>query len=219
MPLHWQPVGPHEAATYWRRRAAVALAALLVLLLATLPLGGDDEPDRLAGATPAAKPTTDPAADPAADPTADPGADPGADPTADPTPDPTGGDVCPDTALKVLATADADSYPAGGTARLELIVRNTGTVPCRRALGQGAVELVVTSGDDRIWSSDDCAPGGPQDEVVLPPGGTSTARASWATVRSVPSCPGDQPAAAPGTYRVTGRVGELRVPGDAFTVG
>lgn len=203
MPLHWQPVGPHEAATYWRRRAAVALAALLVLLLATLPLGGDDEPDRLAGATPAATPTADPTADPAADPTAD----------------PTGGDVCPDTALEVLATADADSYPAGGTARLELTVRNTGTVPCRRALGQGAVELVVTSGDDRIWSSDDCAPGGPQDEVVLPPGGTSTARASWATVRSAPSCPGDQPAAAPGTYRVTGRVGELRLPGDAFTVG
>lgn len=219
MPLHWQPVGPHEPATYWRRRAAVALAGLLALLLLTLPLGGGGEPDRLAGTTATATPTASSTSTPAASPTADPTPDPTADPTATPTPDPTGGELCPDTALQVLAGADADSYPAGGTARLELTVRNTGTVPCRRALGQGAVELVVTSGDDRVWSSDDCAPGGPQDEVVLPPGGTSSARASWATVRSAPSCPGGQPAAAPGTYRVSGRVGELRVPGDAFTVG
>ena len=46
MALHWQPVGPESAETYWKRRAAVALAVLvpLVLLLSLLSrLGGDDE--------------------------------------------------------------------------------------------------------------------------------------------------------------------------------
>ena len=42
MPLHWQPVGPHDAATYWRRRALVALAAALVLAEAALEKFGGD---------------------------------------------------------------------------------------------------------------------------------------------------------------------------------
>jgi hypothetical protein len=124
----------------------------------------------------------------------------------------------PDDALEVTATADAASYAVGATARLELSVRNTGTVPCLRALGQGAVELTVTSGADRIWSSDDCAPGGEPGEVLLEPGAVETARASWTTVRSAPECPPDQAQAQPGTYRVTARVGELRVPGASFTI-
>jgi hypothetical protein len=202
VPLHWQPVGPEPAATYWRRRAAVALAAVVVLWIASLPLLGDDGGDDALStrARPSATPSTT------------------VDPTAAPTATPTGPLPCTDEALEVTATADAASYPAGGTARLELTVTNTGTVPCLRAVGQGAVELIVSSGDDRVWSSDDCAPGGEQGETLLEPGATQTARASWQTVRSAPECPPDQPRAAPGTYRVTARVGELRVPGATFTL-
>lgn len=201
MPLHWQPVGPEPAATYWRRRAVVALAAVAVLWVAALPLLDDD------GGQDALVPQAQPSASPSA-----------AAPTADPTATPAGPAPCPDDALEVTATADADSYAVGGTARLELTVRNTGSVPCRRELGQGAVELVITSGDDRIWSSDDCAPGGEQGEVLLEPGATETARASWPTVRSAPECPPGQPQAQPGTYRVSARVGELRVPGESFGI-
>jgi hypothetical protein len=195
-------VGPEPAATYWRRRAVVALAVVAVLLLALLPLRGGGDGDSLRTER---RPTAEPSATAAVDPTAEPTAPPGPE-------------LCPDDALEVTATADAASYPVGATARLELTVRNTGAVPCRRAVGQGAVELVVTSGEDRIWSSDDCAPGGDEGEVVLEPDAVETARASWATVRSAPECPPDQPQAAPGTYRVTARVGELRVPGAVFTV-
>jgi hypothetical protein len=207
VPLHWQPVGPLPAATYWRRRAGVALAVLLVLWIAALPLGGGGD-DVLTSGTPTAGPTAAPTAEPSADPTADPTAAPSDAPPA----------PCPDDALEVTTTTDAESYPVGGTARLEVVVRNTGTVQCSRAVGQGAVELVVTSGDDRIWSSDDCAPGGDEGVVVLDPGATETARASWSTVRSAPECPPDQPQAQAGTYRVGARVGELRAPGAVFTI-
>jgi hypothetical protein len=202
VPLHWQPVGPLPAATYWRRRALAALAVLAVLVLAALPLRGGGDDDVLTSADPTAAPT----------------APLTADPTAAPTASPTQAPTCPDDVLEVTASSDAEDYPVGSTARLELAVRNTGTVPCVRALGQGAVELVVTSGEDRIWSSDDCAPGGDAGETVLEPGAVETARASWPTVRSAPGCPPDQPQAEPGTYRVTARVGDLRVPGAVFRV-
>lgn len=204
MDLHWQPVGPLPAQTYWLRRAGVLLAVLAVLFVATIPLRGDAE-DTLATGDPTAAPTTGPSEV--------------ADPTAEPTPSPTPApEPCPDGALEVTATSDAESYPLGATAALALTVKNTGAIPCSRALGQGAVELIVTSGDDRVWSSDDCAPGGDAGEVVLEPGAEQSARATWSTVRSAPGCPPEQPQAQPGTYRVTARVGELQVPGAVFQV-
>ena len=205
MDLHWQPVGPLPAQTYWLRRAGVLLAVLLVLFVATIPLRGGGGEDTLASDSPTSEPTSEPSEAP--------------DPTAAPTPEPTAApEPCPDGALEVRATSDAESYPVGATAALALTVKNTGPVPCMRALGQGSVELIVTSGDDRVWSSDDCAPGGDPGEVVLEPGAEQSARATWATVRSAAGCPPDQPQAQPGTYRVTARVGELQVPGSVFQV-
>ena len=204
MDLHWQPVGPLPAQTYWARRVGVLLAALVVLFVATIPLRGGDD-DTLASDDATSEPSASPSR--AADPTASP------EPSPTPAPAP-----CPDDALEVTARSDADSYPVGATAALSLTVRNKGTVPCIRALGHGAVELVVTSGDDRVWSSDDCAPGGDAGEVTLEPGAEQSARATWATVRSAPGCPPDQPQAQPGTYRVTARVGELQAPGAVFQV-
>lgn len=209
--MHLRPVGPLPAAIYWRRRAAVLLAVLLVAALVAVPLGnaGDDGPagdatgDRTADPSAGANETSAEATSDAA----------AADPTAPAGPDPSTVAPCPDDALEVTASSDAADHPVGARVRLTLTVRNTGAAACRRALGQGAVELIVTSGEDRIWSSDDCAPGGPQDEVVLEPGATRTARATWPTTRSAPGCPPDQPAAQPGTYQVSARVGELRVPG------
>jgi len=201
VPLHWQPVGPLPAAVYWRRRAV----ALLVVLALVASLGwlvgraGDDGGDVLAGPAPTPSPSAG---------------------TQEPAPSPTAAPVAPcgDDVLEVLATAEAADVPVGTGTRLQLSVRNTGAVPCTRALGQGAVELVVTSGDDRVWSSDDCAPGGDEGVVELAPGQVETARATWSGTRSATGCPPDQPVAQPGTYRVTARVGELRVPGQVFRV-
>ena len=92
---------------------------------------------------------------------------------------------------------------------LRLAVRNAGTAPCVRPLGQGAVELTVLSGRDRIWSSDDCAPGGPAGPVVLRPQELRVITVTWSARRSRPGCPAGAEAIEPGTYRVVGRVGAL----------
>ena len=212
MALHWRPVGPEPAQTYWLRRAVVAAAVLLVVVLLLQLFGGGDD-DRLAQApqdvpastTPGPLPTPDASA--STDPSATP--DPSASASAAP---------CDDAALSVEAGATDESYAVGEQPRLELRITNTGTAPCSRDLGQAAVELQVVSGDDRIWSSDDCAPGGDQTLTVLQPGEAETSTVTWPGTRSLPGCQGDDEPADAGTYRVVGRVGELRENGESFVL-
>ncbi len=211
MALHWRPVGPEPAQTYWVRRAVLAVAVLLVVLLLLLPLFGGGDDDRLeqqpadvaASTTPGPPPTPDPSAS--------------TDPSA--TPDPSVSAVpCEDELLSIEAESVDDSYAVGEQPRLELRITNTGTAPCTRDLGQGAVEVQVVSGDDRIWSSDDCAPGGAGQLVVLQPGEAETSTVTWPGTRSLPGCQGDDEPADAGTYRVNGRVGELRAEGGSFVL-
>lgn len=206
MPLHWRPVGPLPASTYWWRRAGALAAVVVVLVLVWLVLpGGGGSPDRLAA-------TGTPSPRPSASATTSSGAPASASPSA------SGVGECPDDALAIDATTDAPSYPTGARAALAITVKNTSSTPCRRALGFAAVELTITSGADRIWSSADCTPATDSGETVLAPGATSTVRAAWPGTRSASGCPGGQPAAQPGTYRLSARVGDLRVPGSVFTV-
>lgn len=200
MALHWRPVGPEPASTYWQRRAVVATAAVLLLaVLFSLLGGGDDAPDRLAAAPASSAPVT-PSAVPSPAPTASLGAPA----------------ICQPEALVVEGLVEAESYGVGSSPRLSLRVTNKGPTACTRDLGQAAIELLVYSGSDRIWSSDDCAPGGPKDVATLKPGEAVTRRATWNGKRSLPGCAGSKAQAQPGTYRVTARVGQLRVEGDAF---
>jgi hypothetical protein len=90
-------------------------------------------------------------------------------------------------------------------------------VPCTRDVGQAAREIRVTSGNDRIWSSDDCSPGGAPMVVTLRPGAAPTTfSVTWSRKRSAAGCPAETKEAAPGTYRVTGRFGDLTSAGDTF---
>ena len=206
MPLNWRPVGPEPESTYWQRRAVVATVVVLALAVATsLLTGGQDEPDRLAEAP-----------RPSASPSASASASASASPPASAVPSPSPAADCAPEVLKVLAETDDDSYALGGTPRLSLTITNTGTVPCTRDLGQAAVELLVYSGSDRIWSSDDCAPGGGTAVTTLAPGEAEVQRVTWNGRRSLPGCKGEKAQAQPGTYRVHGRVGQLRVEGAVF---
>lgn len=202
MPLHWRPVGPEPASTYWLRRALLAAGVLVLLVLVpSLVGGGDAEPDTLAE-SPGGSPT----------------ASTSPSPSPSPSPSASGPVACLPTAIEVQASAEQDSYAVGGSPRLSLSITNTGPTPCTRDVGQAQVELQVTSGSDRIWSSDDCAPGGDADVVTLLPGEPVVQSTTWDGRRSLPDCAGEKAAALAGTYRVGGRLGDLRVEGDAFTL-
>ena len=210
MSLHWQPVGPEPASTYWTRRAVLAGVVLVVLygLVALLTgAGGTD--------------TVEQAADPAASASATPQALPPetAQPTASASPSPSAEvSACADADLAVTAEAERDSYRLGATPTLILAIKNTSDAPCRRDVGQGAAELLVMSGRDRIWSSDDCAPGGDPGPVVLAPQQSDVTKLTWSATRSRPGCAGPKTPIEPGTYVVVARVGALRVEGSAFRV-
>ncbi len=209
MAVHWRPVGPESEQTYWVRRAVAAAAAVVVLivLIALVLPGGSDS----------ARPSTAPGPDVAAprpSPTTSSSVVLG--PTAAATPS-SAAAPCDPQQLTIAATVATPSYPVGGRPRFTLSVTSTAGQPCTVDLGQAVVGLVVTSGSDRIWSSDDCAPGGPALVTTLRPGTPDTRSVTWAGTRSRPGCGGAQEQAKAGTYRVSGRVGQQRVDGDVFT--
>ncbi len=202
------PVGPLPPSTYWLRRASLVLG-LLVLVLVLRSCTGGATPTTTSG-TPTPTPTVTATRPPTSAPPTSP----------QPIPKPTAAavGVCPDTALSLTTTTDAETYAVGATPKITMVVTNTSKVACRRDLGAGAVELLVTSGNDRIWSSDDCNPSTAKALTTLQPGGTQAVVKTWPGVRSRPGCQGAKETARPGTYRAAGRVGSLRVDGAVFRI-
>jgi len=88
--------------------------------------------------------------------------------------------------------------------------------PCRYDVGPKALEVIVTSGADHIWSSDDCGRSKQSRIATLAPGARRAVVVAWPRYRSAPGCPDDRAAAKPGTYVVLGRVGVARSEGTVF---
>jgi hypothetical protein len=77
----------------------------------------------------------------------------------------------------------------------------------------------VVSGSDRIWSSDDCQKEPSSKVQILEPGAELASTVAWPVQRSAEGCPADLPAPRPGTYQLTGRVGDLTSQPVAFAIG
>jgi hypothetical protein len=211
MALH--PVGPLPPATYWRRRLTLLLGALVLLLVARSCVGGSSPSPRTragAGASPSATPTATGSAAPTTSPSRSPS--PRATTSA------AGTGLCPDGVLRVTTRSDATDYKVGTSPRFTVTVTNTSATDCRRDLGGAAVELLVYSGPDRIWSSDDCGAGGGTEVLTLRAGASLEKSVPWSGKRSAPGCPSpaQRTQAKPGTYRVLARVGTLRSAGAVF---
>jgi hypothetical protein len=217
MSLHLRPVGPLPAAVYWRRRAVLA-AGLLLLLVLLSRCTGSGGPEQLAQAGPSPAVTGSAPTTAATETPQLPSPSVSPAPGATPAPTPTAAPPCPDAALSVQAVPERRRYARSARPVLRLAVRNAGQVACTRPLGRGSVELTVFSGPDRIWSSDDCAPGGPAGPQTLRPQQLEVITLTWAARRSRPGCRGAAEAIEPGTYRVIGRVGGLRTSGSSFVV-
>ena len=128
--------------------------------------------------------------------------------------------TCPDSALTVTVATDARVYPAGTTPRLRITVANTGRTACRRDVGSRALGLVVHSGPDRVWSSDDCQQAPPLEVRTVRPGQSVTQSLSWPRRRSAPGCATPATATAgAGTYTLAGHAGTAQSPVLVFRLG
>ncbi len=205
------PVGPLPAATYWRRRGLLLLTLLVLLLVARSCASGGSPSPAAGRSTPRPTPTPTVATPSSPAPTRA-----AVSPAPAKTTAPAAVGLCPDAALSLTTSTDSDTYALGATPKITMVVKNTSAAPCRRDLGAGVVELLVTSGSDRIWSSDDCSPSKASALTTLAPGATQAIVKTWPGVRSRPGCQGAKETAKAGTYRVAGRVGALRVDGAVF---
>jgi hypothetical protein len=120
--------------------------------------------------------------------------------------------------IKVVASTDRSTYAAGQDPRLTVTVTNSGSTACSRDVGQAASELRVLSGGARIWSSDDCHPGGPTAVTLLAPGQSASSSVTWTRVQSTAGCPSGEPTAKSGTYQVVGRNLTLQSAAVPFTL-
>lgn len=220
------PVGPQPPAVYWFRRLLL-LAAVLAVVVAVgmLTTGGraDGTPPAQSSATTTGDPTSDAGERAGADgeraaEQSDDEEAPSTRPSAAAATE-AGVPSCAETGLAVSVTADSESYAATAVPRLTVSLRNEGTTACTVDVGSpDAVEVVVTSGDDRVWSSDDCQPDAEARVVTLQPSAEEVQSISWQRGRSAEGCPTGLPEVRAGTYQVTARAGDITSEPVAFTL-
>jgi hypothetical protein len=118
--------------------------------------------------------------------------------------------ACPDSALKVTIEAAHSEYVVGAQPRIVLSVQNVSGTPCTRDLGAAQQEVMLYQGSDRLWSSNDCYPGGGQDVETINAGERDRYTVTWSGLSSHPKCTGTRTRVGPGTYKLVGRVGSLQ---------
>jgi hypothetical protein len=234
------PVGPLPASVYWRRRAVVVVGVVAGLVLLGSTLGGGDgtraggalvaggQDGSPAAGTSTGAPTGSAAAEPtpsgslggtpplraqhgAGDPApvdGDPGAETTVTQTPAASPDPPG--PCRDSALRLTVRPMAAVYSVGDMPVIALAVQNVSAATCTRDLGAAAQEVLLYAGTTRLWSSNDCYPGGLQDVQALLPRERATFSVRWSGLSSKPRCAGSRTRVGPGRYRLLGRLGTLR---------
>jgi hypothetical protein len=191
------PTGPQSPGVYWVRRAVVLVVLLVLLLGVRWLLTGRG------GGTPSATPTPSPSSSSSQSST------PTTSTSTSPKPTSTGTVSCTKSQISVTASTDAASYPVGSTPHLRMKIENTSSTPCTRDIGASQNELLITSGTARVWSSDDCSPGGGSQVVTMAPGQSYSVAVTWLGKLSAKGCPANQPAATKGTYKLTGRNGDV----------
>lgn len=126
-------------------------------------------------------------------------------PTVSPSPSEPG---CGPEQVEVSASTDADAYAPDENPVLTLTVTNTGDVPCPVNVGTSQMEFLVTSGEDRIFSSADCQEGAEDLNRDIPPGGSEEANFTWERNRSAPGCQAVEANPTPGFYNLSVTLGE-----------
>ncbi|HLU96734.1 MAG TPA: hypothetical protein VKZ89_07840 [Thermobifida alba] len=100
----------------------------------------------------------------------------------------------------VTVRSDREDYAAGVQPAFTLTLVSTSTEDCTAQAGAETLELRITSGDDRIWSSVDCVGEPTAEPVELRRGVPHTVEITWDRTRSWPDCREVYTPALPGTY-------------------
>jgi len=202
-----RPQGRHPARVYWFRRVAVVITVLaLAFAVGRLLVGGGDEQAQDTAAVTAG--TTHPSTGPSAAPTTSapigpvPASTPAAKPTGTAPPvvlaEPTG----PCAVDEITVTPEVAARPAG--TRVPLVLDLTGIRPaCTFGVSSRSLAVRVTSGTDRIWTSQDCPISIRPETVVVRSATPAKVIVHWSGRRSDDECSRSTAWALPGYYKVT----------------
>jgi hypothetical protein len=117
---------------------------------------------------------------------------------------------CAPEALQLTLTSAAVEFAPTVNPVLTATVTNVGDVPCTVDAGDATREVLISSGEDRVWSTKDCATEETASrQLLLKAGGADAVPVEWARVRSAEGCPADLAAPQSGTYQAVATLGEL----------
>lgn len=197
-----RPVRSASPAVYWRRKllvlATVALAGLTVYVVLLSRDGGDGT---TAGGPQGGGSGQHSRSEPAS--------------TAAPSATPVS---CVPAVLAVRAVAGQQRYRTGEQPELEIQVTNTGQRPCTADLSDQQIELTVSNGESRVWSSHDCQVKPGHAYLTLAP--TTSVRRSirWTGLSSQPQCTGSRQRVGVGIYTLNARLGLVDGAPAKFTI-
>jgi hypothetical protein len=110
------------------------------------------------------------------------------------------GNACERRDVVIGLAATKDTYAGTDRPRFRLTAVNTGQRACRFAVGPKELEIQITSGSDRLWTSARCARRSGSSVRLLRRGVPYVQTIVWDRKRASGDCTRSRPAARPGTY-------------------
>ncbi len=193
-------LGPQTPRTYWIRRGAVVLAAVLLVWFISSLFPKSDGVVAVPSVTPSVSTPVTSASVSAA-------ASVSASPSTSVSVSPTGPQACDPLNVEV-GIAGFRSVAVGSKQPFKLSIGNNTAVSCILDLKSSTFGLKVTSGTDRIWSTADCPKLVPVKKTTLKAGKAYEFTIEWPGQRSQPGCVLVDKDLGVGTYVATANYAE-----------
>ncbi len=109
----------------------------------------------------------------------------------------------------MTVATDKDAYPSSINPQITMTIASKAQADCVRDIGSSANEIKITSGDQNVWSSNDCDSSQASSRQVLTPGARAEVKLTWNRQLSDAECSPDPDSADPGAYQVQGINGNV----------
>ncbi|UFU05841.1 hypothetical protein [Ruania halotolerans] len=110
--------------------------------------------------------------------------------------------ACVPEIVDVAVGLESASVRAGSEVPVAVTITNTGQVPCLLDVGHGSLAMAVSSGDDTVWTNEQCPSGSAERPILLDINAQEERVLAWSGQRSAEGCPSGAAEAEPGTYRI-----------------